>query len=114
MRTPCPISYPAHDAVMVTHLKQFCGTQQGAVELATTGAFLFMRRIRGLDQGRKAPCLRRNEQVMLREPQPIEKSYIRTNFRDKYPTNLSQITHSTCDKTLPLNHKWRGLKSTES
>lgn len=38
-----------------------------------------MRKIRGLDQGRKAPCLRRNEQVMLREPQPIEKSYIRTN-----------------------------------
>jgi hypothetical protein len=26
---------------MVTHLKQFCGIQQGAVELATTGAFLF-------------------------------------------------------------------------
>ena len=41
-----------------------------------------MRKIRGLDQGRKAPCLRRNEQVMLREPQPIEKSYIRTNFNN--------------------------------
>jgi hypothetical protein len=48
MRTSCPtiLSLPLVGGnrecrVTVTHLKQFCGTQQGAVELATTGAFLF-------------------------------------------------------------------------
>ena len=48
MRTSCltTLSLPLVGSnrecrVMVTHLKQFCGIQQGAVELASTRAFLF-------------------------------------------------------------------------